>query len=158
MPTYVLVGAAVLAFWRINELVIAFFKDSIEKLEMGKSRLKLKRDQLISLLIFGYLEVICQFGISHFCVDKLYERYSHPCAYTKSFLTAFDAAYFSGITITTTGFGDFAPSRSIARAATVYEAVVGIILIAMSLAAYLSFTRLEAQAKDVGQSDYTHSN
>ncbi len=52
--------------------------------------------------------------------------------------------YFSGVTITTTGFGDIEPVTFIARMASLYESVTGVLFIGLSLAVYLSNSPLRA--------------
>ncbi|MCJ2121483.1 potassium channel family protein [Methylobacterium sp. J-077] len=133
-PVYVLAGFY--AFGRINELVFAFYSDALDRLEGKKLRIEIRKSERIVLLGIGYIETIVQFGLVHLAAQALspHRAYSHPLR------DAFDATYFSVMTITTTGFGDFAPDSLLPRLVTMYEAVIGIVFLALALGSYLSFT------------------
>jgi hypothetical protein len=123
-----------LALARINELVFAFYRDALSRIERETPRLPLRRSERIGFLAVGYVEIIVQFGIVHLVLQEL----TYENAYSKPFAHALDSIYFSGVTITTTGFGDYAPQSLVTRYATLYEAVIGIVFLALALAAYLS--------------------
>jgi hypothetical protein len=123
-----------LAVSRIGELLIAFYGDAIDRLKGKLPRLDLPSTDRVTLLVFGYIETIVQFGILHFCIAfGWFEK-----SYSKPFRDILESIYFSGVTITTTGFGDIAPANAPAQIATLCEAVIGVVFIAVALAVYLS--------------------
>ena len=82
--------------------------------------------------MFSYLEVAVQFGILYFCF---------PAGFFKpDFVSIFEAIYFSAVTITTVGYGDFAPSQLLSRLACMYELTVGFVLIVFALGSYLGMS------------------
>jgi Ion channel len=128
-------GLIILCVTRVNELVFAFYGDALPKQGSVKKRLPLgKRDRII-LLTLAYIEIIFQFGIIYVAIDGLYagEKPFHA-----KFEAAWDAIFLSGATITTLGAGDFYPTKPCARFAVLYEALIGILFIALGLAAYMS--------------------
>lgn len=144
LPSLLYVAAGVYAFGRVNELVVAFFRDALDRLEGKEPRIRLEKSERITLLGIGYVETIAQFGLIHLAGQAL----STDCAYKPPLRDAFDAVYFSAVTITTTGFGDIAPLDPLPRLATMYEAVIGIVFLALALGSYLSFTVKPEAASD----------
>ena len=136
LPGFLYVVAGIYAFGRINELVFAFYSDALDRLEGKEPRIELEKSERIMLLGIGYIETIVQFGLVHLAAQAL----SLHKAYSRPLRDAFDATYFSAMTITTTGFGDFAPGSLLPRLVTMYEAVIGIVFLALALGSYLSFT------------------
>ena len=126
-------GMASLAVCRINELIYAFYRDAMDRVEGFASRSSLSDGARIRLLFVAYSEVVVQFAIVHYCAQGI----SHGKAYHQ-IGSIMDALYFSGVTITTTGFGDVYPQSSGARALTVFEAITGLLFVALTLAVYLS--------------------
>jgi hypothetical protein len=124
------------AFARVNELLAAFYGDSLDRVMQEEPRLPLTKSERINLLATGYVENIVLFGIIHLAVQAL----TGKCSYSKQFLDAADSTYFSAMTITTTGFGDYVPVALLSRMTTMYEAVIGIVFLALGLSSYLSFT------------------
>ncbi len=119
-----------IGYFRINELVIAFYSDSIATKRMRIPTLK----QRVFLLTMSYAEVILQFAIIHYSISILLSTSTDELA----FHNIGDAIYFSAITITTTGYGDLSPKIFVSRIAAGYEAIVGIVFIAIALSTYLS--------------------
>lgn len=144
IPGFLYVIAGIYALGRINELVFAFSSDAFDRLEGKKPRIEMNKSERIKLLGIGYIETILQFGLVHLAAQalSLHRAYSHPLR------DAFDATYFSAMTITTTGFGDFAPDSLLPRLVTMYEAVIGIVFLALALGSYLSFTVKPNEAGD----------
>ncbi len=125
---------AALAFSRVNELVFAFYGDALDRVKGELPRLPVQPSQRVGLLIAGYLETILQFGIFHLAIQQVLDQK----AYSQHFNSALDSVYFSGVTMTTTGFGDFSPVNEFARYTTLYETLVGILFLTMALSVYLS--------------------
>lgn len=126
--------ATVATLVRINELVMAFYGDALaKKSESNGSRLPIDTSGRIILLTLAYLEMIAQFAIMYYALQAWFGG----STFTRSFQSILDALYFSGMTITTTGYGDFVPNQIGARLAAVYEALIGVVFIALALAAYI---------------------
>ena len=124
---------ALIAFFRINELVYAFYRDAMDRIEGYRSSTKFTPGQRVRLLLWAYAELILQFSVIHFSIQTL----SRGRAYTG--ISDFASAlYFSGVTVTTTGFGDIHPSETPARIASLFESVTDVLFIGLSLAVYLS--------------------
>ncbi len=137
LPTWTYWLFAVLALSRINELVLAFYGDALDRVNHETPRLALKPSQRVNLLGVGYLETLVQFGILHLAIQSIVS----PTAYNQPFLDSLDSIYFSGITLTTTGYGDLYPVHTAARYLTLYEAIIGIVFLALALSVYLSIER-----------------
>lgn len=129
----VTVAAGYFALGRMNELLIAFYNDVFDKIAGRPRRIPLTRSERIKLLATGYAETIVLYGIMHLAVQAI--PYG---SYNITLCNAFEATYFSAMTITTTGFGDIFPVGWVARLLTMLEAVTGIIYLALALAVYLS--------------------
>ncbi len=136
------IPAALLGFWRINELVYAFYRDAMDRIEGYRSSDKFSPGQRIRLLMWAYSEIVLQFGIIHFAID-IHSKWSAYTGITK----VLDAIYFSGVTITTTGFGDIQPCSSAARLAALFESITGVLFIGLSLAVYLATKPTHRKAK-----------
>jgi hypothetical protein len=52
---------------------------------------------------------------------------------SKCFTSIIQAVYFSWVTITTTGYGDFTPKHSISRLMCMWELAVGLILVVLAV-------------------------
>ncbi len=135
---------AYFAFGRVNELLSAFYSDALDKMGEADARLAdLTKTDRVKLLIAGYAESILLFGLLHYAIQELVAN-----SYKQPFSNVFDSIYFSSMTITTTGFGDFAPVSWAAKLATIYEAVIGIVFLALALASYLAFARSDRSDGD----------
>ena len=119
---------------RINELVFAFYGEVLKKVS-GKStnRLCIGPERRIILLSLAYVELIFHFAIL-FC---LVQHWLGIDSFKSASFDYFEALYLSGLTITTTGYGDIVPVHRLARLLTVYEAVSGIVFIAAALGMYI---------------------
>lgn len=129
----IIVAAGYFALGRMNELLIAFYNDVFDKIAGVPRRIPLTRSERIKLLATGYVETIILYGLMHLAAQTL----PHG-SYSVTLCDAFDATYFSAMTITTTGFGDISPVGWLARLLTMFEAVTGIVYLALALAVYLS--------------------
>ncbi|WP_407049272.1 ion channel [Methyloraptor flagellatus] len=118
---------------RVNELVFAFFHDAINN-GQNKKRMPINRQERIILLSLAYVEIIIWFGFLYAVLEGMYPD---KVIFNNKFESILDACFLSGVTITTLGSGDFYPTNTVARFSTLYEAIIGIIFIAVGLAAYI---------------------
>jgi Ion channel len=119
-------GLWLFPFSRVTELLLAFYQDAFQRVKTGVE----DKEKRLKRLVFSYLEVAVQFGILFFCF---------PSGFFKSdFSSIFEAIYFSVVTITTVGYGDFTPTRWQSQLACMYELAVGFVLIIFALGSYLA--------------------
>jgi len=130
-------GFAILISWglfisRSIEIFKAFLEDAVEKLNDEDSISDLKYGERLQLSFKSYLELIFNFAIVYFIV---------PCWFYKDsfeFSSILEAIYFSGVTITTLGYGDISPTNPVLQILSVLEVLSGFALIVVSFAIYSS--------------------
>jgi len=122
-------------FSRSLEIFQAFVIDVHSQLSNLESNSTLKYYERISLAAISYLELIFIFGISYFIVSIHSLGLTNACGEP---LNMWESIYFSGVTITTLGYGDFSPSGMIPQFVTVYEVLCGFSLIIVSFTVYVS--------------------
>ena len=118
---------------RANEIFYAFLKDAFDKMNrLPDKAIGLTFPDRISLSLYSYLELILNFAIL-FALTKvsLWKDCNAPTSIT-------DAIYFSGVTITTTGYGDITPSNFYTQFLSIYEVFCGVILLVVCFAIYAS--------------------
>ena len=115
-------------FSRSNEIFYAFIKDALDKVSHKDSHSELKFSDRIRLALNSYLELVVNFGILFYLL---------PCEWFNTQLESMiDALYFSGVTITTLGYGDYSPVHFVPQFLVVYEVFCGFILLIVSFAIY----------------------
>ena len=117
----ILWAVATVAFWRVNELIYAFYRDAMDRIERYEPRSRLADGTRVRLLLVAYAEIVAQFGAIHYVLMRILGPNSYD-----GLGDIISALYFSGITITTTGFGDIKPNELMPRAVTVFEASTGV--------------------------------
>ncbi|NVJ65990.1 MAG: two pore domain potassium channel family protein [Gammaproteobacteria bacterium] len=113
---------------RANEVFYAFYKDAIEKLNGDNPNSNLTYGERIQLAFKSYIELIFNFATIYLLLPSKCFK-SPPENYV-------DALYFSGVTITTLGYGDTSPICEIPKLLSVYQVLCGFILIIVSFAIY----------------------
>ena len=113
---------------RANEIIYAFYRDAIEKLNGEQSRSQLKYGERIQLAVKSYIELIINFASIYMLLPPEY--------FGGKITTYADALYFSGVTITTLGYGDISPMHNFSKFLSVYEVLCGFVLIIVSFAVY----------------------
>ena len=124
---------ALLIIWiyplsRANEIIYAFYRDAIEKLNGKPSRSNLKYGERIQLAVKSYIELILNFASIYILLP--------PCFFDDKITSYADALYFSGVTITTLGYGDISPSHAFPQFLSIYQVLCGFSLIVVSFAVY----------------------
>ena len=130
------IALAALLVWgfpisRANEIIYAFLRDAIDKVNGKESSSNLSYGERIGLALRSYLELVVNFATVYYLMPAHW--------FDKPLETFPQALYFSGVTITTLGYGDFAPECWIAQFVSVYEVFCGFSLLIVSFTVYVSF-------------------
>lgn len=120
----------VLPFSRVNEIFLAFLKDSRDRLKKRRPEIPLNTYDRIVLVLHSYVEITINFAIIYYLGFR-------DCGFTHPIQSAVQSLYFSAITITTLGYGDLAPSQQASQILVVYEVINGLMLTLIALAVYL---------------------
>jgi hypothetical protein len=130
------------AWFRINEIVIAFYGDGLDSAKSERGFADLKKWERLRMAIRSYFGLLFNFAIL-FCF--LPWNYVTDTKLPKNFL---EALYFSGVTIATLGYGDFYPTSPLARLLSVYEVVAGVLLVVLAIGSYIGMPKQEANSKN----------
>ena len=118
---------------RCNEIFWSFLADAFDKMdEKNKSKSELTPKDRISLSLKSYIELILNFAILYLLLPKT----SGIWANSNAPESIAEAVYFSGVTITTLGYGDISPTHWYPQFLTVYEVFCGFILLIVCFAIY----------------------
>lgn len=127
LPKYIIFIWGYFLISRCNEVFFAFLKDAFDKLNsINKSGLSYSHR--IRLALKSYLELIFNFSILYLLLPKHY--------WTEIPKNIFESVYFSGVTITTLGYGDITPKHWFPQLLTIYEVFCGVILLVVCFAIY----------------------
>ena len=116
LPPYVLPSALgwvvlIVAFSRCNEIACALLHDVGRELDFAASSTTLTTGQRIKMAMRSYMGLFVNFGVIYYLLPKLF-----PAAFFAPALDNFvDALYFSGVTITTLGYGDIKPDHVVTK-------------------------------------------
>lgn len=130
---------------RILEIFYAFYYDAHTHLSATKkeNNSSLKYHERIHLALYSYAELIFLYALvfyifSGFGVifEVCYPVFNHGDKTVV--LDMIDAVYFSGVTITTLGYGDIQPSVALTKFLSVFEVLSGFALIIISFTVYVS--------------------
>lgn len=113
---------------RSNEIFFAFLEDAYDKVSHKEPTSNLSFSDRIRLALHSYLELLSNFAIIYYVIPK--EWFSKPLE------GIWDALYYSGVTITTLGYGEIHPVAWIPKGLVVYEVFCGFILLIVSFAIY----------------------
>jgi voltage-gated potassium channel len=134
LPHVVTTYLAVLYLWavpfsRCNEIFYAFLRDALDHLQGVSLRTKFSAVERVKLAVRSYPEIAFDFAIIYFFLPS--------CWFSRPFQSIVHAVYFSGVTITTVGYGDVTPSHPLSQLLVLYEIFVGLVLIVITLGTYL---------------------
>jgi len=122
---------------RNNEIFWAFLKDAFDKMDSHSTTTNqekqppsnlMPKDRII-LSLKSYLELVFNFSIVYALTDNTFWKCDSP-------LSIADFIYYSGVTITTTGYGDITPKHYLPQLLAVYEVFCGVILLVVCFAIY----------------------
>lgn len=150
LPMLILGILAWHAFSRACEVFWAFYKDAVHQTQFGNSNTNssLKPWERVQLALKSYLELIFDFGIIYYFLSpgmlpSILDRDPNGFGPLISGLIKgpdvrhiLESVYFSGITITTTGFGELHPTGIIPRFLSVFEVLTGILLLVVCFTLY----------------------
>jgi voltage-gated potassium channel len=123
---------------RSFEILAAFIIDAIDKTKPRKpSSSKLEPRDRISLSLKSYIELILIFALGYWLMPG--------CWWESAPKSILESVYFSGVTITTLGYGDIHPTHIIPQLLTVYEVLCGFSLIVVSFAIYTGLDSVEKE-------------
>jgi len=125
---------------KIVEITYAFINDFKQQSNNEEPTTKLSSTERIELAIYSYFEVIINFAVINFSFTTIYGSGLKPsdCASSEIFTTFYDFLYYSGVTITTLGYGDLTPINPILKLLSVAEVLVGFVLVLLAIGIYMS--------------------
>lgn len=117
---------------RAYEILIAFIRDALDKTKPRKKpQSNLPPNKRIELALKSYLELILIFGVAYWLMPQ--EWWKEP----NGPQSIWEAVYYSGVTITTLGYGDITPKFFVAQIFSVFEVLCGFSLLVVSFAIYV---------------------
>lgn len=131
MECYIKYIVLYFAFSRCFEIGYAFYVDALSELGEGNRKSNLKKVDKIKMAMKSYIGLMINYAFIY---------YLFPCDnfFNEKFDGFYDALYFSGVTITTLGYGDFSPNHWLSKFFVVAEVLSGFILIALAIATYMN--------------------
>ncbi len=120
-------------------MFVAFLKDAVSHLQPKKHASSLKYYERIPLAAKSYLELIILYGVLAFILHYFYQTLSCGASDPSCCdITVWQTIYYSGVTITTLGYGDISPIDWSAQLLAIYEVINGFSLIVVSFTVYVS--------------------
>ncbi|EKP0300689.1 potassium channel family protein [Aeromonas veronii] len=123
---------------RAIEITKAFLGDAIDKLNGELPNSDLRYGERLKLALTSYIELIINFGTLYFLMPACFFKDFHK------FNSVLEAIYFSGVTITTIGYGDISPNIWFLQLLTVFEVLSGFSLIVVCFTIYSSLALSKA--------------
>lgn len=139
LPYVVIILWSYFLLSRCNEVFYAFLKDAFDKMgsdndasteKNTSQKSSLTPRDRIKLSLKSYLELNLNFSILYALTEKSLWKDCHAPT------SIADAIYFSGVTITTTGYGDITPCHWYPQFMTIYEVFCGVLLLVVCFAIY----------------------
>jgi voltage-gated potassium channel len=123
---------------RVNEIFIAFIEDASSHLRPRPRSSTLKYYERIPLAMRSYIELIILYGFIALSLEYWFDGLSRGTDAEDCIVTAWESIYFSGVTITTLGYGELTPRHWLSQFFSVYEVLNGFTLIVVSFTVYVS--------------------
>lgn len=116
---------------RAVEIFAAFLIDAVEKLNGRPSASALRFGDRLHLALKSYLEIMVGFGLLYYILPNSF--------FIHSFGSIIEATYFSGVTMTTIGYGDFSPKHWISQILVILQVFCSL---ALALVCFTVYTTL----------------
>ncbi len=120
----------VLAGSRCNEILQGFLADAFDQLKGVAVKTGFTPVERVAFAMRSYLEVIAEFAIIYLVLPSRF--------FKEPLKDIVQAIYFSGVTITTVGYGDIIPAHPICQLIALYEVLVGIVLVVVAFGTYVA--------------------
>jgi len=136
-------AAAICAFFRIGEIVFAYYYDAMDRLNGIQNVRPLTSADKVRLVLKSYLSLIINWALIYFAMpmSQFHTPMTDKCSYSYEFTSFMDALYFSGVTITTVGYGDILPTGPWSRGLSICEVLVAVLVLVIALGTYLGGER-----------------
>lgn len=137
------------AFSRCNEISYALGKDVFSRLNNEIPTSNLTSVMRVAMAMRSYVGLIINFAFIYYLLPSI----SMICGFfkesffNKAFDNFFESIYFSVVTLTTLGYGDFLPQNWLSQLFVIYEVLVGILLIVVVIATYIGGVSSVQQGK-----------
>lgn len=141
VPLWYTLTWAYFLFSRCTDVFAAFLVDAKDHLNRVAARSTLPYGTRLSLALRSYLELVLIFALLYHLTPISWWRLGDGSS------SLLDFSYFSGITITTTGYGDIVPLHEIPRLLVIYEVFCGVLLLVVCFTIYTS----RALSRDVSR-------
>ena len=122
-------------FSRGYEIFKAFLDDAVEKLNGVPSTSALNYGDRLRLAFNSYVELMVGFGGIYYLLPSSFFK-GGSSAY--QFANIVEAIYFSGITMTTVGYGDISPANFFTQTLVVFQVFCSLTLALVSFTVYTS--------------------
>ena len=129
---------------RSFEIFFAFAQDAHSQLSGKKNASNLKYYERLVLAARSYVELIFLYGIIFYSISFNEWGLTDKC---NNALNAWESLYFSGVTITTLGYGDYSPNGDFPQFLAVFEVLNGFTLIVVCFAIYVSMSINEQEGE-----------
>ena len=131
-------------FSRGFEIFKAFIDDAVEKLNGKPSTSDLSYGDRLQLAFNSYIEIMVGFGVMYYMLPSSFFKSGAIVPF--NFENIVEAIYFSGITMTTVGYGDISPANPITQILVVFQVFCGLTLALVSFTVYTSLALINAKA------------
>lgn len=118
------------AISRCCEISYAFYVDAFSELSNEERKTNLSKVDKIKMAMKSYLGLMINFSFIFYLLPI-------PSMFNCDFGNFLNALYFSGVTITTLGYGDISPVHWLSKMLVVSEVLAGFLLIAVAVATYI---------------------
>lgn len=115
---------------RCNEILISFISDALDKSTDKPNQSTLTYRKRIELALLSYCELILNYSLIYLLMPKSWFT-------NNGFDSVIDSIYFSGVTITTLGYGDISPQEWLPKLIVIHQVLAGFTLIVVSFALYV---------------------
>ncbi|OGQ82128.1 MAG: hypothetical protein A3F90_09785 [Deltaproteobacteria bacterium RIFCSPLOWO2_12_FULL_60_19] len=120
----------VYAYSRCNEIAYAFYRDTSSRLSQEEQESDLTSTDRIHMAMKSYVGLAINFALLYFFIPI-------PGLFNQPFANFLESIYFSGVTLTTLGYGDMTPTHFFSRLLVLYEVFAGIFLVVVAIATYV---------------------